>query len=48
LAETGKFDSWEAVAGVVERDNCPGAIARITGDMALRQLLTEICEAQHA
>ncbi|QGZ94581.1 hypothetical protein [Terricaulis silvestris] len=46
LAETGKFDSWDAVAGAVERDNCPDAIVRITGNMALRRLLTEICEAQ--
>ncbi len=47
LAETGTFDSWEAVAGAVQRADCPNAIVRITGNTALRRLLTEICEAQY-
>lgn len=48
LAETGKFDSWEAVAGALERDDCPGAVARIKASKPLQRELTEICEESDA
>ena len=43
LAETGNFETWEAVALALEAENCPGAVMRIGGDVKLQQDLTALC-----
>jgi hypothetical protein len=48
LAGSGKFDSWEAVAGALERDNCAGAVARVKASKPLQRELTELCEESDA